>query len=210
MRSQKMKNWIDSYVTAWPGTCLSLMRSYQSNTYQDLLGDNLLAPQNIPKILKFCDEAEEKDNSNQNKIHTKNPAPKMKLPEQPNRVRTAALLKDDLYLNLLNWYFGTHFCWPAVFTLLVIKMCEHRHQDAGIHKLGESLFGSPDVILSINWLYGNGTSRIKSKKIDFVMSHKRPHFVPGWWIEEVGWLLKLATETTPIEKWYVLERRGWV
>ena len=36
------------------------------------------------------------------------PHPKIKLPEQPYRVLPAALLKDDFYLNLLDWADSGH------------------------------------------------------------------------------------------------------
>ena len=41
-------------------------KTNHSTNYQDLLGQQLLAPKIVPKILKFGDEPEEKENSNPN------------------------------------------------------------------------------------------------------------------------------------------------
>lgn len=57
----------------------------------------------MPKILNFGNEQEEKENSNPNHHHVHSQKKIQKLPSEPYRVLPAALLKDDYYLNLLDW-----------------------------------------------------------------------------------------------------------
>ena len=58
----------------------------------------------VPKILKFGDENEEKQNYNPNQFGFGKKENKInKLPQHPYRVLPAAHLKDDYYLNLLDW-----------------------------------------------------------------------------------------------------------
>ena len=76
----------------------------RNSNYQELLGMQLLDNDVVPKILKFGDEAEEKENYNPNQLSFgKKQTQFHKLPQQPYRVLPAALLKDDYYLNLLDW-----------------------------------------------------------------------------------------------------------
>ena len=73
------------------------------------MGQNLLAPKIIPKILKFGDDNEEKENSNPNKQYIEEKDKKAEqLPRQPYKVLPASLLKDDFYLNLLDWADSGH------------------------------------------------------------------------------------------------------
>lgn len=72
--------------------------------YQEMLNRELFAPKITPKILRFVDEQDQKENSNPNQgIFRENGKKVQRLPQEPYRTLHAPMLKDDFYLNLLDW-----------------------------------------------------------------------------------------------------------
>lgn len=79
------------------------------NHYQELLENNLLQ-NHTPKILNFHQDAPYNENYNPNMpfCQSANPSKPHQLPQQPYKVLPANLLKDDFYLNLLDWSESGH------------------------------------------------------------------------------------------------------
>jgi cell division cycle 20-like protein 1, cofactor of APC complex len=118
-------------------------KSTRASNYQEFLGQNLFAGSVVPKILKFGDEGEEKENSSPNTPLLEQARPKrQKLPQQPYRVLPAASLKDDFYLNLLDWADSGHIAVGLQSSLYLWSGCASRvTKMREFREEGESLCG---------------------------------------------------------------------
>ena len=102
------------------------------NGYEELLGERLFP--NVPKILRFGDENEvEKENSNPNvdkfnKKNQKNEKNRVKMPMQPYKVLPAASLKDDFYLNLVDYGDSNHIAVGLQSSLYLWSGCATKVQ----------------------------------------------------------------------------------
>lgn len=103
-------------------------KSHSNTNYQDLLGQQLLAPKIVPKILNFGDDPGEKENSNPNNrlFQPKAAAKVQKLPRDPYRTLPASYLKDDFYLNLLDWADSGHIAVGLQSSLYLWSGCATR------------------------------------------------------------------------------------
>lgn len=133
--------------------------SAQSN-YQELLNCNLIQ-QPCPKILHFHDQ-DTKENSNPNRPafldkEASQQKRKHRMPQQPYKVLPAALLKDDFYLNLLDYAETGHigvglqsalFIWSGCATK-VTRVHEFRSEADSLCSI-KFMPGSNRVALGLN------------------------------------------------------------
>lgn len=81
----------------------------KNRKYESILEENLRATTNVGKVLSFTEDKEDKENMiNMENINTNAPELKLKktrsnIKNQPYKILEAPYIRDDFYLNLVDW-----------------------------------------------------------------------------------------------------------